>query len=82
MKGTQAYKNCSNPFKNSTETTLSLEITYDKGKTDKQTIQIMTKPNISKQTLDNDKAQHTRELNISKRTVDNDKAQHIKMDIR
>ena len=42
----------------------------------------MTKLNISKQTLDNDKAQHTRELNISKRTVDNDKAQHIKMDIR
>ena len=33
----------------------------------------MTKPNISKRTLDNDKAQQT---------LDNDKAQHIKTDIR
>ena len=32
----------------------------------------MTKPNISKRTLDNDKAQQT---------LDNDKAQHIKTDI-
>ena len=33
----------------------------------------MTKPNISKRKLDNDKAQQT---------LDNDKAQHIKTDIR
>ena len=42
----------------------------------------MTKPNISKRTLDNDKAQQTLDNDKAQRTLDNDKAQHIKTDIR
>ena len=42
----------------------------------------MTKPNISKRTLDNDKAQQTLDNDKAQQTLDNDKAQHIKTDIR
>ena len=42
----------------------------------------MTKPNISKRTLDNDKAQQTLDNDKAQWTLDNDKAQHIKTDIR